>query len=295
MVADRTLGRVDEQAGELGTHWVSAVVAQFGEAFDRHAAEGGGGGIVMEDCAGQFAVEAFDVAGELGEAEVDQAVKLAHAITEVLHQPVTQANELAQLLGGGVGQPRGRGALLCGEAGDAQGVDGVGLGALQILAGEAMGAQRIEQRHREAACGQRGKQILPVMAGGFHGHQHFARRTEHGEQFLIARGVLGEGRRFDLHRAVRADHRDHVGLGGDVDSGESHKPSWRRRKSGASEPVRTSTLVHARTRRCRPRDTVRTSRTGRGRQSHARGRCLSAGAATLSRIPSRSILTRVIR
>ncbi len=157
MVADRTLGRVDAQAGELGTHWVSAVVAQFGEAFDRHAAEGGGGGIVMEDCAGQFAVEAFDVAGELGEAEVDQAVKLAHAITEVLHQSVTQANELAQLLGGGVGQPRGRGALLCGEAGDAQGVDGVGLGALQILAGEAMGAQRIEQRHREAACGQRGK------------------------------------------------------------------------------------------------------------------------------------------
>ena len=65
----------------------------------------------MQDGAGQFAVEAMDVAGEFGKAEIDQAVELAQPIAEVLQQPLAQANQFAQLLGGGVGQRRGRGCF----------------------------------------------------------------------------------------------------------------------------------------------------------------------------------------
>ena len=131
VVADRAAGGVDERAGELEADLVAPVVAQGGQALDRDAVEGGGGGIVVQDGAGELAVEAADVAGELGEAEIDQAVQLAHAIAEVLQQPVAQAHQLAQLLGGRVGQAGGRGTLLGGEAGDAERVDGVGLGALE--------------------------------------------------------------------------------------------------------------------------------------------------------------------
>jgi hypothetical protein len=66
-------------------------------------------------------------------------VQLPGAVAEVLHEPVAQPDELAQVLGRGLGQPRRRRPLLGGEAGDAERVDRVGLGAFEVLAGEASG------------------------------------------------------------------------------------------------------------------------------------------------------------
>ena len=133
MVADGAACGVDEGAGEIEADLMSPVVAQRGQALDGDAVEGGGRRVVVQDRAGELAVEAVHVAGEFGEAEIDQAMQLAHAIAEVLQQPLAQAHELAQLLGRRIGQAGGRRALLGGEAGDAERIDGVGLGALEIL------------------------------------------------------------------------------------------------------------------------------------------------------------------
>ena len=95
--------------------------------------EGLGSRIVDQDGAGELAVEAAHIAGEFGEAEIDQAVQLPHAIAEVLQQPLPQAHQFAQLFGRGIGQPGGRGLFLGGEAGEAERINGIGLGALQIL------------------------------------------------------------------------------------------------------------------------------------------------------------------
>ena len=141
-----------------------------------------------------------------------------------------------------------------------------------------------------AGDGQGGEQVFPVVPGRFHRDQYFARRAKQAKRLLIARGVFAKRRGLDLDVTVAVDDGKQVRFGCDVDSGKAHTASCRRRKSGASEPVLTSTLVHARTRRSRPRDTVRTLSTGRGRQSHCRGRSLKRDAATLSRIPSTAIL-----
>ena len=247
----------------------------------------------MQDRAGQFAVETAHVAGEFGEAEVDQAMQLAHAITEILQQPLAQTHPRAQLVGGRIGQLCGQWVFLGGEAGDAQRVDGISLSAFEVLGREAMRTHGIEQGDAMTRGSQSGEQVLPVMSGGFHRDQHFAWRTEQRQRAFIAGGVFTKRRGLECNGAVIGDDRKDVRFGRDIDSRKAHRTSWRRRKSGASEPVLKSTLVHARTRRSRPRDTVRTPSTGRGRQSHARGRRLSAWAATLSRIPSLSILTRL--
>ena len=88
MLSDGAAGGLDEQARQVQADVMVAVVAQGSQPAHRHPAEGGGGGIVAQDGAGQFAVEGAHVAGELGEAEVDQPVQLPHAIAEVLQQPL---------------------------------------------------------------------------------------------------------------------------------------------------------------------------------------------------------------
>src|SRR4029077_19421879 len=130
---------------------------------------------------------------------------------------------------------------------------------------------------------QGGEQVLPVVPGGFHGDQHFTWGAEQRKDFLIAGCILRKGRGLALDFTVSIDDGDDVRFRRDIDPGISHTASRRRRKSGASEPVLLSTLVYARTRQRRPRDTVRTLSTGRGRQSHSRGLPLERAAATLSR------------
>ena len=71
------------------------------------------------------------MAGELGEAEIDQAMELTDTVAEVGDQAVAMADQFAQLVGGGIRQPGHGRALLGAEAGNAQRVDGVGLGARQ--------------------------------------------------------------------------------------------------------------------------------------------------------------------
>ena len=153
-----------------------------------------------------------------------------------------------------------------------------------------MGAQGIEQGDAMPGRDQDREQILPIVTGRLHGDQHLARGAEQGERLLIAQVVLGERSRFQGHRAVGRDDGQDVSFGCDVDAGKAHTASWRRRKSGASEPVLKSTLVHARTRCSRPRDTVRTPSTGRGRQSHFRGHCLQRRNGDPLPVPSMPIL-----
>ena len=55
------------------------------------------------------------MARELGEAEIDEPVELAHAVTKILDQAIAEPHELAQLLGGPIRQAARRRALLGGE------------------------------------------------------------------------------------------------------------------------------------------------------------------------------------
>src|SRR5205814_10412912 len=107
---------------------------------------------------------------------------------------------------------------------------------------------------------------------------------------VVTSSILGKGRGSEHNRAIIGEHSDHVGLRGNVNTGEAHTTSWRRRKSGASEPVLLPTLVHARTRLRRPRDTVRASSTGRGRQSHSRSLGSKRRHGDPLPVPSASIL-----
>src|SRR5260370_31855724 len=145
MLADRASGRTDQGLSQLSADLVAAVVAQPGQARDRHALEGLGGGVVLEEGSGQFAIQPLNVTGELRKAEVDQTVELADAIAEVLDQAIPKPDELAQLLGGRVGQAGGRGTLLGAEAGQPARIDSIRLGARQVLPGQAMRAPGGEQ------------------------------------------------------------------------------------------------------------------------------------------------------
>ena len=243
VAADRDLGGLDESLGDFLTDLVPAVVAELGEALPGQAEEGLGGRVLVQDGGRQLAVEAVHVAGELREAEVHQAMQLPNAVPEVLHEPVPQPDELAQLQGRPVGQPGRHRPLLSREASDAGRVDGVGLGPLEILAGEAARPQRVEQGHGEACRRERGEEVLPVVAGGLHGHQQVARVAEQPNQLPVSGRVLAEARRLHHDAAVLVHDGDDVSLGGDVDPCEAHpfRPS-RRGKPGASEPGPCSSL-----------------------------------------------------
>jgi hypothetical protein len=73
-------------------------------------------------------------------------MELTDAVPKVLHQPVAQAHQLAQFLGSNVRQARHGWALLGREAGDAQGIDRVGLGPLQVLSSETTRPQAARRR-----------------------------------------------------------------------------------------------------------------------------------------------------
>lgn len=218
-------------------------------------------------------------------------MELAPAVAKVLDQAIAEPDELPQLLGRAVGQTGGGWALLGREAGDPQGVDGVGLCAPQVLAGEPARAEGVEQGDGEVLGHQGDEQVLPVMAGRLHGDQRAGGRPEQTQELLVPCGILGEGCRLEEHGVCLVDPGHDMPLGGHIDPHEAHSRPFRRGWSGASEPVLMLTLVHART-PAAPQDTVRVLSTGRGRQSHRRGLSLQHAAATLSRIPSALRYTR---
>ena len=285
---------LDQLRGAFGSDPVAPIVAQLGQPLRRGAGEIVRGGAFGKECARQHAVQPAHVAGELGKAQVHQAVELADAVVEVLPDTVAMADQLAHRLGRGIVQLRRLGPLLEGETGDARGVDRVGLGALQRAVLEAAGLERIEQGDVMAGGGENGVEVLPVMARRFHGDQH-RRRPEQAQQRVIALPVLGNGHWLAKRHALRVQAREHVALRGDVDSSK-HGTLLPDIGLRASEPASMPALVQARTpARQAPPDTVRAKNAGRGRQSHCRGRCLHRDAATLSQRPPHHISQEVRR
>ena len=84
ILADAAAGGLDQLRGQLAAYQVTAVVAQLGQASRGDLREVMCGGASGEEAGCQHAIQAADVAGELGEAQVHQAVELAHAVIEVL-------------------------------------------------------------------------------------------------------------------------------------------------------------------------------------------------------------------
>ena len=148
VLADRALRRRDQRFGELGPDQVAAVVAQLREATRLRADEGLRGGIFGDEAGGEHAVEATNVAGELGKSEVDQALQLAHPVAEVLPDPVRwrtssrRLSEASSCSRGGAGrfssQPRETGCVDC-----------VGLRPLKAGVLEAPRREWVQQRPRQ--------------------------------------------------------------------------------------------------------------------------------------------------
>ena len=198
-------------------------------------------------------------------------MQLANAIAEVLHEAVSETDQLAQFLGSAVRQAGDRRTLLRREPSDPERVDGVGLRPLQVLSGKPPRPERVEQCHVVTSGRESGEQVLPVVARRLHGDKHVSRPAQQGEQLFVPGGVLGEARRLNHGIAGFVYDRNEVRLGCDVDPREAHKCAPLGRGSpGASEPVPMLSLVDARTPTA-PLDTVRAKDTGRGRQSHLRG------------------------
>src|SRR3984893_12811719 len=145
-------------------------------------------------------------------------MKLAHAVAEVLQQPVAQAHHLAQFVEAFLGHLAGRRMFLSREARDAERIDRIGLGAFQFFLGEASRTHRVDQRHRETLGHQISKQIAPVVSRCFHGDRTALRRAEQLNQPPIPGGFLATRRGLTHHRAMLVHHRHHVTLRANVDA-----------------------------------------------------------------------------
>ena len=99
------------------------------------------------------------MAGKLGKAQIDRAMQLAHTIAKLLNELFLQTYQLAQFLQGGLGQLGNLRPLLSSKTRDAQSVNGISLGTLQLLFGEAATAQWIDQRNLKPRRHQCGEQI----------------------------------------------------------------------------------------------------------------------------------------
>lgn len=118
---------------------MAAVVDEVADGLHGRVPEGRARGKRQEQRRGFVRAQVANEAGELGEGQIDRPVQLAHAVAEVLHESIAQADKLAQLERGLIGQGRGRGPFLLGEASDGERVEGVGLGSPQVLTRESNG------------------------------------------------------------------------------------------------------------------------------------------------------------
>ena len=189
MVADGALGLVDELAGQFGSDTVTAIVAQLGDPMGRSLFEIARGRTLGQQAGGRHGVEAVDVAGDLGKAEIDQAVKLAHAVVEVLLNAGAMMDEFAQGLGSAVVRPGWGGSLFVGEMRQALGIDGVGLGALEAAVLKTARHGGVEHHHVVPGGGQGGEQLLPGVPGCLQG----GRGAERLQQLVVALPVVGDG------------------------------------------------------------------------------------------------------
>jgi hypothetical protein len=198
------------------------------------------------------------VTGKLGKAQIDRAMQLAHTIAKLLNELFFQTHQLAQFLQRRLGQLGNLRPLLSSKTRDAQSVNGIGLGTLQLLFGKAATAERIDQRNLKPCRHQRSEQIAPAMTSRLHCHQAVARAPEQLQQSLIASRVFHNRRGLEHHRATLVDNRDHVPLATDIDPRKPHqlRTSCRSLLPKSSTPILTLLLVHTRT-LCAPLDTVR--------------------------------------
>ena len=245
VLTDRGLCGLDQLLGQLSADKVTSVVAQPGQAASACASERLRSGIGGQQAGGEHAVEAADVAGELGETEVDQAMQLSNAVVEVLAQPVAVADQFAQAVGNLVVQVGGFRAFFEGEASEALCVDGVGFGALQICVLKAPGDKGIEQRDIVPGSGEDGEQVLPIVPGRLHRDEH-GRWPERIEQGAVPGAVFCDAHGLADRGALVVQACEHVALGRDIDTCK-HDSSVLGQRQGASELAPMLTLVQTRT------------------------------------------------
>ena len=99
MPADGGSGGLDELACEGGADGPASATMP-GETSEVAVADGLGGGKLQQDPPRQIGVEVPQVARDLREAQVEQAVQLTLPVAQVLDEANAQAHQLAQLFGG---------------------------------------------------------------------------------------------------------------------------------------------------------------------------------------------------
>src|SRR5215469_12533287 len=76
LTADRTCRRIDQLLRQLRTDLVATVIAEFRQPLARDSAQSLCGRILMQDRAGEFGVEVFEIARELGKTQIHQSMQL---------------------------------------------------------------------------------------------------------------------------------------------------------------------------------------------------------------------------
>src|SRR5215471_7449999 len=76
LTADRDRRRIDQLLRQLRTYLVATVIAEFRQPLARDSAQSLCGRILMQDRAGEFGVEVFEIARELGKTQIHQSMQL---------------------------------------------------------------------------------------------------------------------------------------------------------------------------------------------------------------------------
>src|SRR5713101_3635647 len=108
------------------------------------------GRIARENSRSEFGIEAAHIARELGKGQIDCAMQITHAVTEILHRLLAHVDELTQFLAGLIGEPGRLRSLLRCEPGDAECVNMVSLGSLQFLFSKSSRTYWVDQGNCEA-------------------------------------------------------------------------------------------------------------------------------------------------
>jgi hypothetical protein len=159
VAADRDGRHLYELINQLEACETMTVALEIRKSPPSQTDEGFGARVLLKNRRRQVAIEGADIAGKFREAQIHHAVQLPHLIAEILYKRASQARELFQVLGCGVNEFCSRRLLLSRKAGEAERVDAVGLGLLQLFGRKSAGSLRFKERYAEAVRHQSSERI----------------------------------------------------------------------------------------------------------------------------------------
>src|SRR5258708_1255767 len=90
MLADRSFGGIDENAGERAADSTASIKTEAGQLPDRYSSQQFCRRIARENGCSEFGVETTHMARELRERQIERLVQVPHTVSKVLHAHLSQ-------------------------------------------------------------------------------------------------------------------------------------------------------------------------------------------------------------